>query len=293
MTAQALADAVSAVRSELDAHYPVLVDTTRWTWGEDGPQVQGGVLVSAQAKVYVDGLSERLAAEVPSPAVLADLGSDWTLHSWVLPLGRATLDLHRGIEGDDLQTQWTPPVILRWFARRDRRALVQLPDGTLGWMTSNRLMNAAPISDPWADVRRAAIGEVSDAEDSLEALAERARRRTGRPYLWGGNTDAAADCSGFVQSLLHQSGLLLPKNTRDQRRSGVRVAAAAIEPGDLVFVRGNTSGLGHVGLALPAEEGTQVIHSCLTRKQIVEEPLADFLGRYAFTAARRVLRWTV
>ncbi len=292
MTSQALTDAVAAVRSELDALYPVLVDTTRWSWGEGGPQVQGGVLVSAQAKTYVDGLSERLAVEVPSPAVLADVASDWSLHTWVIPLGRTTVDLHRGPEDDDLQTQWTPPVILRWFARRQGRALVQLPDGTLGWMTSNRLMNAAPSSDPWADVRRATVGEVSPADDSLDDLAARARRRTGRPYLWGGNTLEAADCSGFVQSLLHQSGLLLPKNTKDQRRTGVRVAASAIEPGDLVFVRGNTSGLGHVGLALPADEGTQVIHSCLTRKEIVEESLADFLGRYTFTAARRVLQWT-
>lgn len=291
MNAQDLADAVTAVRSELDARYPVRVDTTRWSW-DDGVRVEGGVLVAAQAQAYVAGLGERLAVEVPSPAVLADLQSPWTLHTWVLVLGRTTIDLHRSAEGDDLQTQWIPPVVIRWFARGSGRALVQLPDGTVGWMTSNRLMSAVPSGDPWAEVRRATAGQVADADDSLDELAERARGRLGRPYLWGGNTAAAADCSGFVQSLLHQSGLLLPKNTKDQRHTGERVAAGAIEPGDLVFVRGNSSGLGHVGLALPSADGTQVIHSCLTRKQIVEEPLDAFLGRYRFTAARRVLRWS-
>ena len=56
-----------------------------------------------------------------------------------------------------------------------------------------------------------------------------------------------------------------------------------------MFVRGPDQGLGHVGLALPSGEDVTVIHSCLTKNLVVEEPLSEFLERYRFTAARRVV----
>jgi len=85
--------------------------------------------------------------------------------------------------------------------------------------------------------------------------------------------------------------VLLPKHTGDQRRLGDRVGAGSIAPGDLVFVKGRNKGLSHVGLALPAEETTTVVHSCLTRNQVMEEPLSTFLERYRFVGARRPIAW--
>jgi cell wall-associated NlpC family hydrolase len=129
---------------------------------------------------------------------------------------------------------------------------------------------------------------------TIESVLGPAHERLGNPYLWGGNTSAAADCSGLVQDLIFSTcGVLLPKHTGDQRRMGARVAAGAIAPGDLVFVRGNDQGVAHVGLALPARgaEGIVVVHSCLTKNRVMEEPLPVFLARYRFTAARRPVLW--
>ncbi len=290
MTAQRLADAVATVRGDLQRRYPVGVDTTRWAW-DGAVRVEGAVLVAAQANAYVQGLTAAMEAPVPRPAVLSDLESPWTLHRWRALAGDEALDLHRADEGDDLQTQWSPPALLRAFADRGQRTLVQLPDGTVGWVARDRLVDAAPDADPWAALLRGRRNEAVVAPGLAQAAA-RARARMGRPYLWGGNTDAAADCSGFVQSVVFDaSGLLLPKNTKDQRATGARVAPDAIAPGDLVFVRGRDSRLSHVGLALPSAQGTTVAHSCLSRRQILEEPLADFLERYDFLGARRPVAW--
>lgn len=291
MTAQRLAAAVEGVRAELAQRYPVRVDTTAWTWA-DGVEVDGGVLVAAQANAYVQALTRALEVEVPRPAVLSDVASPWTLHRWQPLLGDAAVDLHRGSEGDDLQTQWTPPAWIRAFAQEGARSLVQLPDGTVGWVDTDRLGDASPDSDPWAHIRRSVRGQSLASEGTLAQAGARSRARLGRPYLWGGNTDAAADCSGFVQSVvLDAAGVLLPKNTKDQRQAGARVAKDAIAPGDLIFVRGRSSRLSHVGIALSADAGTSVAHSCLSRKELLEEPLADFLDRYDFLGARRPIAW--
>lgn len=292
MTAQALATAVDAVRRELAERYPVLVDTTRWSWS-DGVQVQGGVLVAAQARAFVDGLAARLAVKVPSPAVLSSLQSAPALHRWRRLVGDGPVDLHRHDAGDDLQTQWTPPAVVRSFASATR-VLVQLPDGTVGWVDGDRVgAEVQRDDDPWSTVRRPVVGEALVTEAPLDALAAAARARLGRPYRWGGNAEAAADCSGYVQSLIWGvGGVLLPKHTGDQRKFGARVGKAAIEPGDVVFVRGKSKRIGHVGVALPSPQGTTVAHSCLTRNVVIEESAGEFLDRYVFQGARRVVTWS-
>lgn len=287
--------AIAGVREELRAAWPVLVDTTAWALTDGLLQVTGGVLTPGQAKRYVELLSERLPQlEVPRPDVLSALDRAWQRFDWVEIAGSGPVDLFRAPEGEERQTQWQPPALLRSFASRQGRSLVQAPDGTLGWVEARRLATASPVDDPWRDIARPRFGRSVPARtpDGLAHAAERARERLGRPYLWGGNTADAADCSGLVQAVVFAgSGVLLPKHTGDQRRHGRRVPASAIQPGDLVFVRGKSKGLGHVGLALDDSGRTTVIHSCLSRRRVLEEPLDAFLDRYLFTGARRVVDW--
>jgi len=293
--ADRLERALEHVRAQLRAGWPVLVDTTSWRLDGDELTVSGGVLTAAQAKRYVELLGEALpGVTVTRPPLLSALDRPWQELEWATITGDGPLDLHRAPDGHDLQTQWEPPAHLRRFAERGDRALVQLPDGTLGWAEPGRLEDATPRRDPWADIARPRFGRSVPvgAGGGLAEAAERARERLGRPYLWGGNSAAAADCSGLVQALVWAGGgVLLPKHTGDQRRFGRRVAASAIRPGDLVFVRGRERGLGHVGLALPGDGGTTVVHSCLSRRRVLEEPLEAFLDRYLFSAARRVVDW--
>lgn len=289
-----LADALAQARVALAARYPVLVDTTEWSLQDGLLQVRGGVLVGSQAELYQSTLSQLLGIEVPRPPLLSALDAHWAELTWVSLPPDCVADLHRSAEGHDLQTQWTGPAALRHFIDLGARALVQLPDGTVGWTAKNSLLPLQPAGDPWADLLRARPGESMSVHAVVEDLLQPARSRLGRPYLWGGNTEEAADCSGLVQSIVFRaSGLLLPKNTRDQRALGLRVSASGIQPGDLVFVRGRERNLGHVGLALPSLQGSgvSVVHSCLTMNRVMEEPLDEFITRYRFTGARRPVAW--
>ncbi len=298
-TAARVADAVARLRADLRKRYPVVVDDTRWSMGEEGVAVTGSVLVAGQALAYQKAIAEALGgvaiADVPRPVILTALETPWTLLDWARLVGSDSVDLHGGPDAHDLQTQWAVGAWVRRFLDDSARprVLVQLPDGTVGWVDRERLATERPPQDPWGHLRRTTAGAISEAKSPLSQAARVARGRLGRPYLWGGNTDASSDCSGFVQSVVHEAGgVLLPKNTRDQMKRGVRVARGNIDAGDIVFVKGREKALMHVGLALPAEAGgISVIHSCLSRARVLEEPLVVFLERYRFVGARRVLDW--
>ena len=79
----------------------------------------------------------------------------------------------------------------------------------------------------------------------------RVRSLFGVPYLWGGRTPAAFDCSGFTQQVLFEQGVRLPRDAHHQF-----VACRALPrkeqpaPGDLVFFGASGERVGHVGLCL-------------------------------------------
>ncbi len=303
-----LRDAIEAARAELEQRYDVLVDSTVWSWTGGELHMEGSVLVPAQADTYQRAVQqalgpERPLEEWPRPAVLADLSTAFYLQNWGRIRSGRVIDLFRGPTDDELQTQWSEAAMVRVFLRREGgRSLIQLPDGTVGWVDSDLIGGGGtqPSSDPWRRYVRPHVGRPIDPRSgTLSGTARIARGRLGRPYRWGGNRREAADCSGFIQSVLYEgTGILLPKNTRDQMRKGSRVASTGVRPGDVLFVRGRNKNLMHVGLVLPGSakpdlnhrRGT-VIHSCLSRGTVLEESLEDFLQLYRFTGARRIVAW--
>lgn len=83
------------------------------------------------------------------------------------------------------------------------------------------------------------------------ALEARVLSLLGTPYLWGGRSPAGYDCSAFVQQVLLEQGVSLPRDARDQCRSAKRLRdQAAVRQGDLAFFRRPGEPASHVGLSL-------------------------------------------
>ena len=53
-----------------------------------------------------------------------------------------------------------------------------------------------------------------------ESICKVARTFLGLPYLWGGSSAKAVDCSGFVQSVYFMNGLILPRDASLQALHG-------------------------------------------------------------------------
>ena len=115
-------------------------------------------------------------------------------------------------------------------ASSERWMEVKLNNGTTGWMQRGDL----------------AMPRLKNLDEVI-ALSHRFLER---PYVWGGNSSFGFDCSGFVQTLFKQMGVMLPRDSRPQAASDLvsEVYTDELLPGDLLFF-GQTR-IVHVGMYL-------------------------------------------
>jgi len=108
-----------------------------------------------------------------------------------------------------------------------------------------------------------------------------ALRYLGVPYVWGGESPAGFDCSGFVAYVYSQVGVSLPHYTGAQWNMGVPVSRDELEPGDLVFF----DGLGHVGIYIG---GGQFVHAPHTGDVVKISSLSEDWYSQTYDGARRI-----
>jgi len=109
---------------------------------------------------------------------------------------------------------------------------LELPDARRGW------------------VERSALALPGDRAPSI---VDRMTSLLGTPYLWGGRTPAGFDCSAFVQQVLVEQGVSLPRDAADQRGACKPLRAGEEpRPGDLAFFAERSGRIGHVGVSLGA-----------------------------------------
>ena len=110
----------------------------------------------------------------------------------------------------------------------------RLADGRIGWVQAGDVtLNTAPLS-------------------TAEMLAL-SRRFLGLPYTWGGTSSFGYDCSGFVQMLERQHGVMLPRDAQPQADSSVLKpvsSRADLAPGDLLYFGTSPQRITHTGMYL-------------------------------------------
>ena len=97
------------------------------------------------------------------------------------------------------------------------------------------------------------------APEAVMAVLATARGQAGVRYVLGGASPAVGfDCSGLVEYVLHQHGVVVPRTTADQFAHGLEVDRSETSPGDLIFFSTTGPGPTHVGIVL---EDRQFIHA--------------------------------
>jgi len=93
----------------------------------------------------------------------------------------------------------------------------------------------------------------SCSEPGVESLVRLACQMMGFPYLWGGASSKAVDCSGFVKLVYYAQGIILARDASQQGRYGESIDFNNInnlQPGDLLFFGSSTERISHVGIYL-------------------------------------------
>ena len=79
-------------------------------------------------------------------------------------------------------------------------------------------------------------------------LVAEARRFLGLQYLWAGTSGFGLDCSGFTHLVYRALGVTISRDAAPQSAQGVKVARGSLRAGDLVFFRGSSGLIHHVGM---------------------------------------------
>jgi len=123
------------------------------------------------------------------------------------------------------------------------------------------------------------------APSTPSLVVETAMMLRGVPYRNGGSDPSGFDCSGFVQWVFAQHGLLLPREVREQYGAGRKVNLGDVQPGDLVFFQTVSRGASHVGVVIG---GNQFVHAPSSTGVVrVERFTTDYWAR-RFVGARRI-----
>ena len=103
----------------------------------------------------------------------------------------------------------------------------------------------------------------------ISNIENKAKSFLGVPYVWGATGPRKFDCSGFTQWVYRDSGINIPRVSRDQARVGKFISYDNLQRGDMVFFdtkKKRTGRVSHVGIYLG---GGDFIHASSTGKAVV------------------------
>lgn len=120
-----------------------------------------------------------------------------------------------------------------------------------------------------------------------EKIVDKAEKYIGVPYSWGGeNSVTGFDCSGLTSSVYRESGIMLPRTSREQHKTGVFVLKKDLQRGDLVFFKTRGRAVSHVGIYVGSRK---FIHAPSKGKTVCYQALDSSYYRDRYAGARTYL----
>ena len=101
---------------------------------------------------------------------------------------------------------------------------VQYPDNRMAWVKKDEVIDFKELVNRPADEKE---------------LIKTAKKFLGIPYLWGGTSSKAIDCSGFTSTVYYMNGTILQRDASQQTMYGKEITTdydyKNLQPGDLLF----------------------------------------------------------
>lgn len=156
--------------------------------------------------------------------------SPWQIRAWSSPTAQGPREMVTDLVNGD--------IVERLPGRAVKgRIQISLPDGRKAWVDA---ADVTPLHQ-WAD-------QPFDADVILDL----AYATEGSPYLWGGASVKAPDCSGLAKSGYYANGRIIRRDAFQQATSGTRIEPdqwPALQAGDLLFFgNAETGRVTHVGI---------------------------------------------
>jgi cell wall-associated NlpC family hydrolase len=135
--------------------------------------------------------------------------------------------------------------------------------------------------------------EWTNRKPTVQAIISVAKQLMGVPYLWGGTSCKAVDCSGMTKTAYFSQGIILTRDASQQARYGQHLDfknLPSLKPGDLLFFGRSAQRVTHVGLYLGNDK--YINAAGLVEINNINPQSPDFdvdTDRKDFVAAGRVL----
>jgi SH3-like domain-containing protein len=152
---------------------------------------------------------------------------------------------------------------------------IRIPDGRSGYVKKADCISF----DAWIN-----------SEPKIQSALSVAMKMMGSPYLWGGASSKASDCSGFVKLVFYTQGIILARDASQQARYGEPVDFSNIsnlQPGDLLFFGSSSQHITHMGIYLG--NGNFIHSSGMVRINSIVPGDPGYMPARKTVAVRRIL----
>ncbi|GMT46111.1 MAG: peptidase [bacterium] len=157
---------------------------------------------------------------------------------------------------------------------------VKYPDGRIAFVKKNEVID---------------LNTLFNKEPEEAELVKTAMKFIGIPYLWGGFSSKAIDCSGFTSAIYFLNGIILQRDASQQTKYGKEITtdfiSTKLQPGDLLFFGQKAKGsakekVTHVAMYIGNDE---FIHaSGEVRISSMDSTKSNYASKYASRFVRAV-----